>query len=135
MFSFSKNLSVYLIFENSEISFWPLLSTFNINSSIKNYYRFIIHVQVGFDKEGNSIYQTGYSSTYVSYPSTPTVAYRKNHIGLNTDNFNNYDNAILVAAAGVDSRNILYFISENNISLVNVDNGEIDGFIIDGGEW
>lgn len=111
------------------------LSTFNINSSIKNYYRFIIHVQVGFDKEGKPIYQTGYSSTYVSYPSTPTVAYRKNHIGLNTDNFNNYDNAILVTAAGVDSRNILYFISENNISLVNVDNGEIDGFIIDGGEW
>lgn len=127
--SYNTILSNYISINNLN------LSTFNINSSIKNYYRFIIKVQVGFDKSGNPIYKIGYSSTYVSYPSTPTVAYRKNHIGLNTDSFNNYDNAILVAAAGVDSRNILYFISENNISLVNVENGEIDGFIIDGGEW
>ena len=105
-----------------------------INPSVKNYYRFIVHVQTGFSGT-TPVYQTGYSSEYISYPSTPTVAYRKNHIGLNTESFNSYENAILVAAAGVDSRDILYFVYEDKYSSVNIKTGEIDGFIIDGGEW
>lgn len=105
-----------------------------INPSVKNYYRFIVHVQTGFSGT-TPVYQTGYSSEYISYPSTPTVAYRKNHIGLNTESFNSYENAILVAAAGVDSRDILYFVYEDKYSSVNIKTGEIDGFIVDGGEW
>lgn len=128
--AYSTVLTNYISIDNLDLS--DITPT--INPSVKNYYRFIIRVQVGFNDD-IPIYQTGYSSEYITYPSTPTVAYRKNCIGLNTESLKNYDDAVLVAAAGVDSRKSFYFIYEDHQSIVNIETGEIDGFIIDCGEW
>lgn len=75
------------------------------------------------------------STRTISIPFTvfnlvPTIAYRKNHLGINISDLNNdaYAHAILVIGE-TSNRNQIYFKSPNNTKC------EVVNFIIDGGTW
>lgn len=102
----------------------------------KVYFRIKIKVQHAIDKNLQKVFIENYSNDFIIYPSTPTVAYRKNHLAINTEDFLD-QNELFIAAAGVDGRNIMYFINSNGKihRSLNIETGEISGFIIDGGNW
>lgn len=77
--------------------------TFNqsiIDPAQKAYFKIIAYVQTGFDDSGEKVYQTSESPVYILYPSTPTVSYRKNSVGINTSDLDSY--IFRVAFAGGD---------------------------------
>lgn len=76
---------------------------------------------------------TVYSNEQAVYNTVPTVSYRKNLLGVNTTNFEGYSNAILVVGEH-SSKDKIYLVSANGVRTVSV-NGNLDGFIIDGGSW
>lgn len=80
--------------------------------------------------------KTGISNTYTVYGISPTVAYRTNHLGINTTLFN--DNDILVIAPS-SNRYVIRLRkvgSENESFTINLKTGTLEGFIfnIDCGE-
>lgn len=80
--------------------------------------------------------KTVYTNEQAVYNVLPTVSYRKNLLGINATNL--YDdkvkNAVLVIGEH-SSKNIIYFLSSTGTKKVNTSTGDIDGFVIDGGEW
>lgn len=76
---------------------------------------------------------TVYSNEQAVYNTVPTVSYRKNLLGVNTTNFEGYSNAILVVGEH-SSKDKIYLVSANGVRTVSV-NGDLDGFVIDGGSW
>lgn len=69
----------------------------------------------------------------VIYNISPTVAYRRNHIGINTRKFQN-DDGILYMTDTAD-RSIIYLFSSDHTATVDIKTGIISGLIIDGGTW
>ena len=78
--------------------------------------------------------KTVYTNEQAVYNILPTVSYRKNLLGINASNLNNYENAIIVIGEH-SSKNIIYLISSTGIKQINTSTGALDGFMIDGGEW
>lgn len=76
---------------------------------------------------------TVYSNEQAVYNTVPTVSYRKNLLGVNTTNFEGYGNAILVVGEH-SSKDKIYLVSTTGVRTVSV-NGDLDGFVIDGGSW
>jgi hypothetical protein len=74
-----------------------------------------------------------YSNEQAVYNTVPTVSYRKNLLGVNTTNFEGYGNAILVVGEH-SSKDKIYLVSTTGVRTVSV-NGDLDGFVIDGGSW
>ena len=73
-----------------------------------------------------------FSSVYSDYGDAPTFSYRKGRVGINSNNFNS-DTAFLVSAS--KGRNIVEFVGASSTIKINLENGEVDGVIIDGGTW
>lgn len=82
------------------------------------------------------------------FNEAPTISYRQNIIGINTNNVNDWSTGVLVISAITDAKNKVLFINptctpkknSNNeltgyIAAIDVYSGEIDGFIIEGGSW
>lgn len=80
-----------------------------LNTSNKNFFRIKILVQTGFDSLGNRVYQEGYSYVYTIYPETPTVAYRKNAVGMNTEDLTDQ---LLRVAIGNTSKSVIQIDSQ-----------------------
>lgn len=78
--------------------------------------------------------KTVYTNEQAVYNVLPTVSYRKNLLGINASNLNNYENAVIVIGEH-SSKNIIYLISSTGIKQINTSTGALDGFMIDGGEW
>lgn len=81
------------------------------------------------------------------FNEAPTVSYRQNIIGINTNNVNDWSTGVLVISAITDAKKKVLFINPTctpekkgdeltgYIAAIDVYTGEIDGFIIDGGSW
>lgn len=78
--------------------------------------------------------KTVYTNEQAVYNVLPTVSYRKNLLGINASNLNNYENAVIVVGEH-SSKNIIYLVSSAGVKQINTSTGELDGFMIDGGEW
>lgn len=72
------------------------------------------------------------SNIVIVYNILPTVAYRLNHVGINTNNFS--DNEIFVVGA-TSGRNMVKFTSASNNVTLDLADGKIVGITIDCGEW
>lgn len=92
--------------------------------------------EVTNDSESYTTTKIVYTNEQAVYNVLPTVSYRKNLLGINATNL--YDegvkNAVLVIGEH-SSKNIIYFLSSTGTKKVNTSTGDIDGFVIDGGEW
>lgn len=81
-----------------------------LNTSNKNFFRIKILVQTGFDASGNRVYQEGYSYVYTIYPETPTIAYRRNAVGMNTEDLTDQ---LLRVAIGNTAKSIIQIDSQD----------------------
>ncbi len=80
---------------------------------------------------------TTYSNTIAIPNIQPTVAYRKGHLGINRQEFE--DDEVLVInvgpGAGENGRHIIKLMSADWEGRINIVTGEIDGFTIREGSW
>jgi hypothetical protein len=58
----------------------------------------------------------------VVYNISPTVAYRKNYLGINTINFSNFDDAVAIINS-YGSRKAIYLRSDSALIKLNLENG------------
>ena len=85
-----------------------------------------------------------YGEEAAIYNVSPTISYRKNHIGINAipENFEGNDGSgesikdtsILIIQSGTN-RNNIYFITPNHRIKFNINDGRIDGILLDAGNW
>lgn len=82
---------------------------------------------------GQSITKISTSNDLIIYGITPTIAYRQNHLGINTSTLQ--DDSILTIAP-TSGRNIIYLqkVGSANIFKINLATGALEGFNIDCGE-
>lgn len=78
--------------------------------------------------------KTVYTNEQAVYNVLPTVSYRKNLLGINASNLNNYENAVIVIGEH-SSKNIIYLVSSTGVKEINTSTGQLTGFVIDGGTW
>lgn len=81
----------------------------------------------------HSIQKISTSNDLIIYGINPTVAYRQNHLGINTPTLQ--DDSILTIAP-TSGRNIIYFQKEGSTDFfkINLATGALEGFSIDCGE-
>lgn len=79
-----------------------------------------------------------YSKSVVVYNITPTISPRSNHLGINYHDFeelpNNGTDTVL-AIGQTSDRHVLYFVTNDRISKIDIRTGDIDNFVLDGGTW
>ena len=104
------------------------------------------NIRLVFKTTIGSIEKIGYGEETTIYNITPTIAYRKNQLGINTipenfegnDGFNPgesiKDTSILIIQSATN-RNNIYFITPNNRIKFNINDGKIDGILLDAGNW
>ena len=82
---------------------------------------------------GHSITKYSTSNDLIIYGITPTVAYRQNHLGINTSTLQ--DDSILTIAP-TSGRNIIYLqkVGSTDTFKINLVTGALEGFNIDCGE-
>lgn len=79
--------------------------------------------------------KTGQAKSFmVLYNTVPTVAYRKNQIGINSTSPENKEDAVAVVNAYNDYKKI-YFTSSEHTAILDLLTGKLDNIIIDCGEW
>ena len=82
---------------------------------------------------GYTIEKYSTSNDLIIYVITPTVAYRQNHLGINTSTLQN-DSVLTIAPTS--GRNIIYLqkVGSTNTLKINLATGTLEGFNIDCGE-
>lgn len=95
----------------------------------------IITSYTNTNKTNSPSSKTFYSNEYIIYNASPTISYRKNQIGINVNlsNINDKNDAIIVIG-GHSGKNMIYF-GPDLAGTININDGTISGFIIDGGSW
>lgn len=99
--------------------------------------RLVLYTTQSVIHSNGDIYTTTYivySNEQALYNILPTVSYRKNLLGINSSNLENYNNAVLVIGEH-SSKDVIYFISSSGIKTIKTSTGELDGFIINSGTW
>lgn len=99
--------------------------------------RLILYTSQTVTHENGKNYETSYvvySNEQALYNILPTVSYRKNLLGINSSNLENYSNAVLVVGEH-SSKNIIYLVSSDGIKTINTTSGELNGFIVNCGTW
>ena len=75
------------------------------------------------------------SAPFVIYNINPTMSFRYQHIGINSVHFEN-DTVLVISPGAKGVRDMIYLEGvEGKIPTININSGEINDFIIDGGEW
>ena len=101
-----------------------------------------ISLQTNHIYKGYSTSYTGFSNEILVYNVLPTTSYRANHLGINyrpeTSNINNLDGILYISEYNLYKK--VYFIGLNSngdeeIRSINLKDGALDNFIIDGGTW
>ncbi len=106
-----------------------------LNLSNENWESYYIRIKlVTTDEETNSSLTT-YSPSLLIYNVAPTVAYRKNHLGINTNSIDGYTDAILVMNETTGRHKIYMNGANGQISVVDISDGAMEGIIIDAGTW
>lgn len=89
----------------------------------------------------SGFFQTEYTTApkdcvYVNiYNISPTVSYRKNYLGINTNALSDNENAVLVINGYNSRQQIQLRKSDGQIFYVDLETGSINNFIIDAGSW
>lgn len=124
---------------DEESSIIEYTHSFNIGNF--SYY----NIRLVFQTTIGSTVKIGYGEETTIYNITPTIAYRKNQLGINTipenfegDGFNPEesikDTSILIIQSATN-RNNIYFITPNHRIKFNINDGRIDGILLDAGNW
>lgn len=82
--------------------------------------------------KAKSITKTAYSNEFLVYNQNPTVALRQNYIGINRRSFPTDSVVIIGSTTG---RPKIVFQGADSTCFINIETGEIDGFVLDGGTW
>ena len=90
-------------------------------------------------------YSTIQPEAFVVYNILPTIAYRENQVGINTNNpaLNGEDKlpkSVLTVSAFNENqetgRQYIYLVaSNNNLASIDLTNGGMNGFVVDAGTW
>lgn len=91
------------------------------------------------EEEAYTTTYTSYSNELAVYNILPTVAYRQNHLGINLTDFTDLKGAqlkeVVLAIGEYSGRNTIYLKGSDHISKINIKDGTIENFVIDGGTW
>ena len=105
------------------------------------YWRLYLCTQVTFVFKNGLVItnvKKSYSKSVVVYNITPTISPRSNHLGINYHDFeelpNNGTDTVL-AVGQTSDRHVLYFVTNDRISKIDIRTGDIDNFVLDGGTW
>lgn len=80
--------------------------------------------------------KTSYGLTTILYNLIPTISYRKNQIGINIDGVESEDySRAIVAIGGATGKDLIELHGLTHIATIDIDSGELKGFIFDGGTW
>ena len=86
---------------------------------------------------GALTYKSVITEPIIVYNATPTVSYRKNKVGINYDfseNTNLTQPALVIKEHSTAKQ--IYLLGSNNLqATINLVNGEISGFTLEGGSW
>lgn len=78
---------------------------------------------------------TSYSKIALAYNQAPTVAYRPNFLGINNNINATIDTTTVLAIHDYGDRKNINLISAEKTSTINLLDGSLENFIIDGGSW
>ena len=114
----------------------------NLASIEKLYLRFTVEMNVGFDPKNPTKLISNNSSpvSKIHYELMPTLAYRENHLGINTKTFGT-DDLFNINANQRNNDERIYVRFRGDIGELtseirfNLKTGEIEQVIIDGGTW
>lgn len=105
---------------NASINFLNLdFSETEINPDNKNYFKFIIEVQIGFDTSGNKVYSNAETAVFTIFPTTPVMYFGKNAAGINTQELDN--NKVLRIATVEQEKNLFQIDSFDEQSAIIFD--------------
>lgn len=76
--------------------------------------------------------KTSYSNEFLVYNQNPTVALRQNYIGINRRNLPSNS---VVAIGSSTGRPKIFLLGVSETRYIDIETGEMDGFILDGGTW
>lgn len=105
------------------------------------YWRLYLCTQVTFVFKNGLVVtnvKKSYSKSIVVYNITPTISPRSNHLGINYHDFEelpNNGNDTVLAVGQTSDRHVLYFVTNDRISKIDIRTGDIDNFVLDGGTW
>jgi hypothetical protein len=76
------------------------------------------------------------SLEYIIYNIKPTVAYRKNKLGINYDfvNTNNKEDGVLMVSE-YNNLNKIYLLHTEGSRNIDIKSGKLTGFVFNGGVW
>ena len=110
------------------------------NNNEENWSFYYIRLKVTTTMHENT--KVFYSIPYLVYNITPTVSYRKNCLGINTHAIDTFigdsgeTDAIVVIGETTGRTKIYFTAAEHEIPFsLDISTGELNGFIINGGEW
>lgn len=105
-------------------------SNTEVNLDNKNYFKFVIEVQNGFDNNGNKTYTTIETDTFIIFPVTPVMYFGKNAAGINTQEL---DNDKVLRIATIEQEKSLFQIDsfdEQSSVIFNLVSKIIEGITI-----
>lgn len=105
-------------------------SNTEVNLNNKNYFKFVIEVQNGFDNNGNKTYTTIETDTFIIFPVTPVMYFGKNAAGINTQEL---DNDKVLRIATIEQEKSLFQIDsfdEQSSVIFNLVSKIIEGITI-----
>lgn len=103
-----------------------------------NYFRFRTNSSIKITYSNNEQIITqhiSYSKPVLTYNQAPTVAYRPNFLGINNDINATLDTSTILAIHDYGNRKNINLISAEKTSTINLLDGSLENFIIDGGSW
>lgn len=116
-------------------------NTGTITLNITNFTQTAIHLyltiktRLTLDGTISTFDKTFNSAPFIIYNINPTMSFRYQHIGINSVHFEN-DTVLVISPGAKGTRDTIYLEGvEGKIPTININSGEINDFIIDGGEW
>lgn len=108
-------------------------NNFNLSDWLYYNIRFVIKTTTAANEK------ISFGEEHTIYNSAPSVSYRKNQISINVrpESIQNTEisSTGAVIIQGASNKEYVYIISANNTIKIKMDDGSIDGVIIDGGSW
>lgn len=127
-----RNGFAYTVYINGTANSSTIADTFSITYS--NYTQSIpLIIRLDGYAANNRQQQVTSSLSYIHYLAEPTVAYRKNYLGINTSTPAGGDVIIDIRAYDVYKK--VKLVGPTKTITINLEDGTIDGAIISGGEW
>ena len=125
------NTIIYSSLIDTPINFLNIdFSNTEVNLNNKNYFKFVIEVQNGFDNNGNKTYTTIETDTFIIFPVTPVMYFGKNAAGINTQEL---DNDKVLRIATIEQEKSLFQIDsfdEQSSVIFNLVSKIIEGITI-----